>query len=151
VIAWSCRRGDDDLEFEVDLDDRDLVRPIPAKEADVFEPGRFSFLSLAEEGRLRLVLGGKPPASDAEPAETWRTNLPGVHCEFLAVKFFRGILDKDRGVSGLFGDLVADILSCLIADFLIVVRFRSRLRIGEALTADLVDNLAAASASAFLM
>jgi hypothetical protein len=153
IARAESRRGDEDRELDVDLDDKDLVRPPPTP-GDVLEPGRFNFFSLAVEGRLRLLLDGTtPPAtSDEEPADAWRTSLLGVLCEFLEVKIFRGILDNERGVSGLFGDLLADILSCLIVDFLILDKLlRSLLRIGEAFTADLVDNLMAASASAFLM
>ena len=67
------------------------------------------------------------------------------------MNIFRGIFDKDLGVSGLLGDLLVDSFSCLMADFFTPPEFRSLLRIGDAFTADFVDNLLAASASAFLI
>ena len=53
-----CRLGDDDLELEVDFEERDLVRDLPEAEGDVLEPGRFNFFTFDEAGRFRLLLGG---------------------------------------------------------------------------------------------
>lgn len=62
-VTDECRLGEDDLEFEVDFEERDLVRDFPEAEGDVLEPGRFSFFTFDEAGRFRLLLdgGGKPP------------------------------------------------------------------------------------------
>ena len=109
---WA-RRGEDERDAAFDLEavlGRDLI--------DVLEPGRLSFFILALDGRFRLVLVG---TSDDDPAEdSWRASLPEAHCEFFGVKILRGIFDRDLGVSGLLGDLLAN-LSCLIVDFLMMI------------------------------
>lgn len=69
----------------------------------------------------------------------------------MEINIFRGIFDKDLGVSGLLGDLLVDSFSCLMADFFTPPEFRSLLRMGEAFIADFDDDLIAASASAFLI